>query len=67
MNVPRFCRAFSLRAASVVALGAFSLLAPALAAQDADEAHPAHIHSGTCAELGDVVAPLASKRSSPSH
>src|SRR5690606_21586066 len=22
------------------------------------EAHPAHIHSGTCAELGDVVYPL---------
>lgn len=24
-----------------------------------DEAHPAHIHSGTCAELGDVVFPLS--------
>lgn len=33
-------------------------------AQDAtpspgDAAHPAHIHSGTCAELGDVVFPLS--------
>jgi len=25
-----------------------------------EEAHPAHIHSGTCATLGDVVAPLSS-------
>jgi hypothetical protein len=23
-----------------------------------DESHPAHIHAGTCAELGDIVAPL---------
>jgi plastocyanin len=30
-----------------------------LAAQDDEaEVHPAHIHSGTCAELGDVVVPL---------
>jgi hypothetical protein len=34
---------------------------PSLFAQatpGADTAHPAHIHSGTCAELGDVVFPL---------
>ncbi|MGH2618827.1 MAG: cupredoxin domain-containing protein [Thermomicrobiales bacterium] len=48
-----------LRVAPVAALAALSLLVPAFAAQDADEAHPAHIHSGTCAELGDVVVPLA--------
>jgi hypothetical protein len=28
------------------------------AAQAGDGPHPAHIHSGRCAELGDVVAPL---------
>lgn len=27
-------------------------------AQDATESHPAHIHSGSCAQLGDVVYPL---------
>ena len=27
-------------------------------AQEASPARPAHIHSGTCVELGDVVAPL---------
>ena len=27
-------------------------------AQTGDGLHPAHIHSGSCAELGDVVAPL---------
>jgi plastocyanin len=47
-----------LRLASVVALGALAFLAPARAAQDDDAPHPAHIHSGTCAELGDVVQPL---------
>ena len=29
------------------------------AAGGADAAHPAHIHSGTCDELGEVVFPLA--------
>jgi plastocyanin len=29
-----------------------------MAAQDDHAPHPAHIHSGTCAELGDVVLPL---------
>ncbi len=49
----------SLRLGSVAALAALTLLTPGLAAQD-DEAqvHPAHIHTGICAELGDVVAPL---------
>ncbi|HEX5991744.1 MAG TPA: cupredoxin family copper-binding protein [Thermomicrobiales bacterium] len=49
----------SLRFGSVAALAALTLLTPGLAAQDDEaEAHPAHIHSGTCAELGDVVVPL---------
>jgi plastocyanin len=44
---------------SVAALTALTLLTPGLAAQDDKaDAHPAHIHSGTCANLGDVVLPL---------
>ena len=40
-------------------LAALALLTPGLAAQDDEaEVHPAHIHTGTCAELGDVVVPL---------
>ena len=31
---------------------------PVAGAQDGDGPHPAHIHSGTCDELGDVVLPL---------
>lgn len=46
------------RAGSLVAVAAFAL-AGAAAAQDGAESHPVHIHAGTCAELGDVVAPLA--------
>jgi plastocyanin len=43
----------------VAALTALALLTPGLAAQDDEaEAHPAHIHSGSCADLGDVVYPL---------
>jgi hypothetical protein len=43
---------------------AFSALAAvslpgAVAQEGADEAHPVHIHSGTCEQLGDVVHPLA--------
>jgi plastocyanin len=54
---PSFGR--SVRLGSMAALAALTLLAPGLAAQDEEaEAHPAHIHSGTCAELGDVVVPL---------
>ena len=49
----------SLRFATVIALTGLALLAPAKAAQDDDAPHPAHIHSGTCAELGDVVIPLS--------
>jgi plastocyanin len=49
----------SIRLGSVAALAALALLTPGLAAQDDEpEVHPAHIHSGTCAELGDVVVPL---------
>jgi plastocyanin len=49
----------SIRLGSVAALTALALLTPGLAAQDEEaESHPAHIHSGSCAELGDVVYPL---------
>jgi hypothetical protein len=53
------------RFGAVIALTALALLVPASLAQtpvsEADtaaEAHPAHIHSGTCDQLGDVVIPL---------
>jgi hypothetical protein len=54
----------SSRVAAVIAVAALTLLVPAGRAQTpvADteaEAHPAHIHSGTCDQLGDVVYPLA--------
>lgn len=51
----------SLRIGAVIAVAALTLLVPASGAQTpvADaEAHPAHIHSGTCDSLGDVVVPL---------
>ena len=57
----------SLRGAAVIAFAALPLLVSSGLAQDAtptdaaqagDGPHPAHIHSGTCAELGDVVVPL---------
>jgi plastocyanin len=38
---------------------AVSLLAPGGAAQEAATPHPAHIHSGTCQTLGNVVSPLS--------
>ncbi len=39
----------------------FSVSAPLARGQDleADAPHPAHIHSGTCDNLGDIVAPLS--------
>ena len=56
----------SLRLGALVAFAALTLLVPGSGAQtpvsDADtaaEAHPAHIHAGTCDQLGEVVFPLA--------
>lgn len=49
------------RAARIATACAFAVLGMALptrAAQDSEAPHPAHIHSGTCAQLGDVVSPL---------
>jgi hypothetical protein len=54
----------SSRVAAVIAVAALTLLVPAGRAQTPvaeteAESHPAHIHSGTCDQLGDVVYPLA--------
>jgi hypothetical protein len=54
--------AHSLASGPLIAIAALALLAPASLAQtpvsETGEMHPAHVHTGTCAELGDVVAPL---------
>ena len=45
---------------ALLMLGAISIGGSGALAQDmAGVAHPAHIHSGTCEELGDVVYPLS--------
>jgi plastocyanin len=36
-----------------------AMSAPLARGQEADAPHPAHIHSGTCDNLGDIVAPLS--------
>jgi plastocyanin len=36
-----------------------AMSAPLARGQEADAPHPAHIHAGTCANLGDIVAPLS--------
>jgi hypothetical protein len=58
----------SLRLGAAIALAALMLPVPGSLAQDevtptgggqtGDGPHPAHIHAGTCEELGDVVIPL---------
>ncbi len=53
----------SSRVAAVTALAALTLLVSGSIAQTpvadtAEEAHPAHIHTGTCDQLGDVSIPL---------
>ena len=58
----------SSRVAAVIAFAALTLVAPSSLAQGeatpvseaqaADGPHPAHIHTGTCDTLGDVVVPL---------
>ncbi|MDF3043237.1 MAG: putative plastocyanin-like protein [Thermomicrobiales bacterium] len=58
VNKPLLRPGRAIRFAAMAALTALVFLAPAMAAQDDDAPHPAHIHAGTCAELGDVVYPL---------
>ena len=64
LPVRRSLRAFAvLSAALFLSLGV--VFAPKASAQDMGmAAHPAHIHAGTCAELGDVVFPLSDVTSS---
>ncbi|MDQ3443724.1 MAG: hypothetical protein M3490_08975, partial [Chloroflexota bacterium] len=57
----------SIRLGMVAAFAVLAISVPAGLAQTpvatpvaADGPHPAHIHSGSCAELGDVVFPLTS-------
>jgi plastocyanin len=45
--------------APLVLMVVFSMSAPLARGQGADAPHPAHIHSGTCDNLGDIVAPLS--------
>jgi hypothetical protein len=65
MNSQSLTRGRSPRLGAIIALAAFTLIIPGSFAQtpesEADtaaEAHPAHIHAGTCADLGEVVVPL---------
>ena len=53
----------AVRRSSVLAVASLALLVPVSYAQtpvsqEEHMAHPAHIHSGSCAELGEVVFPL---------
>ena len=64
----RFFAPVALVAAAFIFMMSFVLGSPAISAQDSatpageevdvDPSYPAHIHSGTCEELGDVVFPL---------
>jgi hypothetical protein len=63
-HVPRALGRSS-RVAALIAVAALMLVVPAGRAQTpvseadtAGEVHPAHIHSGSCDQLGDVVVPL---------
>jgi plastocyanin len=58
MAIPR--RWMALVAPTVVLMVVISMSAPLARGQEAGDApHPAHIHSGTCDNLGDIVAPLS--------
>src|SRR5215212_10896888 len=56
MAIPR--RWMALVAPSAVLMVVVSISAPLVRGQEADAPHPAHIHAGTCDDLGDIVAPL---------
>jgi plastocyanin len=55
------------RIVPIVGLACLTLVVPVRAAQEADAPHPAHIHSGACAQLGDVVLPLTDVAPLPSE
>jgi plastocyanin len=58
MNVLRPKTVRLTRIASFVAVTTLALALHSSAAQPSEAPHPAHIHSGTCQTLGDVVVPL---------
>ena len=60
MNRARRWRSLVLPVFLLVALATLSLAAsaPLAWAQEDDFSHPAHIHSGSCDDLGDIVVPL---------
>jgi len=52
-------RTLAIPIVTIIALLGLVVLPGSVSAQDTSSAaHPAHIHSGTCAELGDVIYPL---------
>jgi plastocyanin len=57
MAIPR--RWMALVAPPAVLMVVISMSASLVRGQEADAPHPAHIHSGTCDNLGDIVAPLS--------
>jgi plastocyanin len=57
MAIPR--RWMALVAPPAVLMVVISMSASVVWGQEADVPHPAHIHSGTCDNLGDIVAPLS--------
>src|SRR5262249_11642541 len=63
MNTSRRVLGRSMRVGAVVAFASFAMLVPASRAQtpvagEVAAPHPAHIHGGSCDQLGDVVVPL---------
>src|SRR6187401_1694245 len=65
MRTAPLARGRSTRLAALTAIAKLLLLVPAGAAQTpvsedqaSGEPHPAHIHAGTCDDLGEVVLPL---------
>ena len=67
MTQQSFVLSRSIRVAAVIAFATLSMLMSSSLAQEAtpmgevqagDGPHPAHIHSGSCDQLGDVVVPL---------
>lgn len=63
MDTSRRVLSRSMRVGAVIAFASFLMLVPASRAQTpvaggAEAPHPAHIHAGSCDQLGDVAVPL---------
>ena len=54
-----FARRWTVLAPLALLMVLFSMSGPLARGQEADAPHPAHIHAGSCDNLGDIVAPLA--------